>query len=174
MDAHSFTAGADYRIYAATLTGFSGGSADPLRDVIVWDSTTELEADDEEGAIGIWSKIARTVPAAAGIYDVEARQCNTGSLPATIRPYDFCVRVLSGSPIPEMEPTHGVAPPAPRSNGWRGRVIGPATAKNDIFAITVNGQMIGVIVFADLERGVPVWNVIDGGGVFTGSFIITL
>jgi hypothetical protein len=73
-----------------------------------------------------------------------------------------------------MEPTHGVAPPAPRSNGWRGRVIGPATAKNEVFAITVNGQMIGVIVFADLERGVPEWNVIAGSGVFTGSFIITL
>ena len=175
MNAHSFTAGADYRTHAATMTGFKGGSADTLRDVIAWDSTTVLEADDEEGAIGSWSKISRTVPAAAGIYYVEARQCNTGSLPATIRPYDFYVRALSGSPIPEMEPNHGVAPPAPRSNGWRGRVIGPATAKNDIFVITVNrDHMIGVIVVVDLERGVPEWKVIAGSGVFTGSFIITL
>jgi hypothetical protein len=77
--------------------------------------------------------------------------------------------------MPEMEPNDGLLPQVPRSNGWRSRVIGPATAKNDSFAITVNGEdTIGVIVAVDLERGAPVWNVIAGTGVFTGSFIITL
>jgi hypothetical protein len=47
---------------------------------------------------------------------------------------------------------------APRSNGWRGRVIGTATAKTGSFAITVNWDTVGVIVAVDLERGVPVWD----------------
>lgn len=157
------------------MTGFRGGSADTLRDVIASDGTTVLEADGGDVASRSPSNIAGTVLARAGTYYVKAPQFNTGSLPLTIRPYDFYVRVLSESPIPEMEPTHGVAPQAPRSNGWRGRVIGPATAKNDIFVITVNrDHMIGVIVVVDLERGVPEWKVIAGSGVFTGSFIITL
>ena len=35
------------------------------------------------------------------------------------------------------------------------RVIGLATAKNDIFAITINRDTIGGIVGVDLERGAP-------------------
>lgn len=73
----------------------------------------------------------------------------------------FYLRVLSGSPIPEKEPSDEDASGAPRSNGWRGRVIGSATAKTGSFAITVKGEdTIGVIVAVDLERGVPGWNVI--------------
>jgi hypothetical protein len=175
MDVHSFTAGADFRAHAATMTGSSGRSVGTLGDVVALDGTTVPEADGENGAIRGSSDIAGRVLATAGTYDSKAPQFNTGSLPAVIRPYDFCLRVLSESPIPDMEPAHGFLPPAPRSSGWRGRVIGPATAKNDIFVITVNGDhMIGVIVVVDLERGVPGWKVIAGGGVFTGSFIITL
>lgn len=44
-----------------------------------------------------------------------------------------------------------------------GRVIGPATAKYEVFAITVNGDTMGVVA-VDLERGVPVRNVITGTG----------
>jgi hypothetical protein len=175
MDAHSFTAGADYRIYAATVTGFSGGSADPLRDIIASDGATGLGADDDGGSIGCPSNIGGTLLATIGTYYVGVRQFNTTSPPGTIRSYDFYLRVLSGSPIPETEPNDEGAPQAPRSNGRGCRVIGPATAKNDSFAITVNGSdTIGVIVGVDLERGAPVWNVIAGTGMFTGSFIITL
>jgi hypothetical protein len=175
MDAHSFTAGADYRVYAATMTGFRGGSADTLRDVVVSDRTTWLEADDPGGAIGSPSNIPGTLLLTSGTSYVGVRQFKTTSLPGTIRSYDFYLRVLSGSPIPETEPNNEGAPQAPRSNGWGCRVNGPATAKNDSFAITVNGSdTIGVIVGVDLERGVPEWNVIAGSGVFTGSFIITL
>ena len=54
-------------------------------------------------------------------------------------------------------------------------MIGPATAKHEGFAITLNGRdTIGIIVCVDLERGASVWDVIAGTGVFTGSFIITL
>lgn len=52
MDALSFTAGTDDRLYAATMTGFGGGSADTLRDIIASNRTTVLEADDDDVAIG--------------------------------------------------------------------------------------------------------------------------
>jgi len=88
------------------------------------------------------------------------------------RPLYFYVRALSGSPIPEMEPSNEVTPQAPRSNGWISRVIGPATAKCEGFAITVNGRdTIGVIVAVDRERGVAGWK---ATGEFTDSFIIRL
>jgi hypothetical protein len=174
MDEHSFTAGADYRVHAATMTGFSGGSTDTLRDVIASAGATVLAATGEDAAIGGPSNLAGAALPTTATYYVGARQFKIASLPATIRPYDFYLRVLSESPMPEREPNHGVAPQASRSSGWRGRVIKPAIAKSDIFAITVNGQMIGVIVFVDLERGVPEWKMNAGSGVFTGSFIITL
>jgi hypothetical protein len=175
MDAHSFTAGADYRIHAATLTGFSGGSADMLRDVVASDSSMWLEEEDCGGTSGSRSKIAGTVLPTTGTHYVRVRQFNTTSLSGTIHSYHFYLRVLSGSPIPEKEPDNDGPPQAPRSNGWGSRVIGPATAKNDSFAITVNGSdAIGVIAGVDLERGAPVWKLIAGTGVFTGSFIITL
>ena len=130
MDAHSFTAGADYRMYAATMTGFSRGSVDRFREVFASDGTTVPEAD--------------------------------GSLPVAIHPYDFYVRVLSGSPIPETEPNDEGAPQSAALQRLRGRVIGPATAKRDSFAITVNGRdTIGVIVGVDLERGAPAGAVIS-------------
>ena len=157
------------------MTGFRGRSADTLEDVLVSDGTTMLQADDCAGAIGSAPNIAGTGLPATGTYYVRVRQFNTVSLIGAIHPYDFYVRVLSGSPIPEMEPSDEDAPEAPRSNGLRCRVIGPATAKTGSFAITVNGKdTIGVIVGIDLERGAPVWEVIAGTGVFTGSFIITL
>jgi hypothetical protein len=172
VDASSFTAGADYRIYAATMTGFSG-SADTLRDVIVSDGMAVLEADAEERANGSASRIAGTVLATVGTYC--ASQFNTASLPDPIRLYDVYVRVRFGSSRPEMEPNDKDVPEVPRSSGWRIRVIEPGTAKEDTFAITVNGcDTIGVIVSADLERGAPEWKVIAGTGVFTGSFIISL
>ena len=42
------------------------------------------------------------------------------------------------------------------------RVIGPATAKHGVFAITVNGRNTIGVVSVDLERGVPVWNLNTG------------
>jgi hypothetical protein len=174
VDTHSYTVGADYRIYAATMTGFRGGCADTLENVIASDGTTVLEADDGGGAIGSPSNIAGSVLPTVGTYYVRVRQFNTASLPGPICPYDFYVRVLSGSPIPETEPNEGCSGSAALQR-LGGRVIGPATAKHEGFAITVNGKdTIGVIVGVDLERGAPVWNVIAGNGVFTGSFIITL
>jgi hypothetical protein len=162
-------------MYAATMTGFSGGSADTLRDVFASDGTAILEADDDGGAIGSVSNLARMVLPTTGSYYIRVRPCNTTSLPGTIFPYDFYLRVLSGSPIPETETNDEVDPTSAALQRLRGRVNGSATAKPDSFAITVNGRdTIGVVVAVDLERGAPVWKVIAGTGEFTGSFIITM
>jgi hypothetical protein len=175
VDAHSFTVGADYRIYAATMTGFSGGFADTLRDIVASDGTRLPEVDNASGAIGSPLNISGTALPTSGTYYVRVRQSHTASLPAAIRPYDFHVRVLSGSPGPERGPNEEGTPTSAALQRLGGRVIGPATAKHDSFAITVNGRdTIGVIVAVDLERGAPVWNVIAGTGAFTGSFILTL
>lgn len=175
MDGHSFTAGSDYRGHAATMTGFRGGSASTLMEFFAPNTTAVVGAAGENGATGSRWNVAGKVPATAETHYVKARRFNAASLPGPSCPYDFYLRVLSGSPIPERGPHHEGAPEAPRSNGWGCRVIGPATAKNDIFAITVNrSHTIGVIVSVDLERGAPAWSVIDGGGVFTGSFVISL
>lgn len=175
MNAHSFTAGADYRLYAGTMTRFSGGSTDTLIDVIASNGTTALETSDDDGATGTASNIAGPLVATAGTSYVRARQFDAASRPGASRPHDFFLRVDLGSPIPEMEPPDEGAPRVPRSNGSGGRVIRAATAKNDLFAITVNaGDTIGVIVRVDLERGAPAWNAMAGIGAFTGCFVITL
>jgi hypothetical protein len=175
MDASSFTAGADYGIYAATMTGFGGRSIDTSIDIIASNPAIVREADGPEGVLANASNVAGTELATSGTYYLRARQFDAASLPATFCPYDFFVRVLSGSPIPGMDPNDEGVPSAPRSNGWRGRVIGEATLKRDSFAIAVNASdTIGVIVGVDLERGASEWKVMAGIGMFTGSFIITL
>jgi hypothetical protein len=80
----------------------------------------------------------------------------------------FYMRVLSGSPIPEMELDNEGNSARAALQRLGGRVIRTATAKYEVFAN--HGQWnstIGVVP-VDLERGVPV---IPGTGVFSGSFI---
>src|SRR2546430_2220665 len=98
-------------MYAATMTGFSGGAAETLRDVIAAENTTALEADDDGGAIGTPAHIAGTV-LPIETYSIRGRRFNTASPPGAIHPYDFYLRVLSGSPIPEKEPNDEGAPQA--------------------------------------------------------------
>src|SRR5437764_15239724 len=98
-------------MYAATMTGFSGGSANTLRDVIASEGTMVLEADD---AIGTRSNIAGTV-LPIGTYYVRDRRFNTTSPLGSIHPYDFYLRVLSGSPLLERKANDEGAPQAPRS-----------------------------------------------------------
>jgi hypothetical protein len=75
----------------------------------------------------------------------------------------FSVRLLQESSEPN--PLHPGVPQAPRSNGWRCRVIRAATAKEGFFAITVGDvDTIGVIVGAELERGAAVGKMFAGLG----------
>jgi hypothetical protein len=174
MEAYSFTAGADYGLYAGTLTGISGRSTDTSIDIVASNPAIVLEADDE-GAMGTGSNIPGTELTTTETHYLMAGRCDPASLPGPFCPFNFFLREFSGSPIPAMNPNDEGVPPAPRSNGWRCRVIELTTAKDDTFVITVNGSdTIGVIVRVDLERGVPEWSLMAGIGEFTGSFIIIL
>ena len=95
--------------------------------------------------------------AAAEEFWHESSQRTGGNVNA-IRSCHPCPQVYSGSPIPETEANDEVAPIYAAFPRLGCRVIGPATAKRQRFAITVNGtNTIGVIVAVDRERGAPVW-----------------
>jgi uncharacterized repeat protein (TIGR01451 family) len=168
VDFYSFTAAAGDVVYAATMTGVSGGSTDTLLDIMDVDGTTVLESDDEDGAAsGSASNIAGRVLTAAGTYFVRVRQFGVANLSGTIRPYDLHVRVLSGAPTPEVEPNNNGQTPNPLpANGWVAGVIGVA-ADNDMFSLTANaGDTIVAILDVDPERDAPEWNARLGIGNF--------
>jgi hypothetical protein len=71
VDASSFTAGADYAIHAATITGFSAGSIDMSIDVVASDGTTRVEAEDEDRAFGSASNTGDTIVA---VVDVDRKR----------------------------------------------------------------------------------------------------
>lgn len=183
-NAYSFTAGADYRVYPATITGFSGGSVDTLIDLIASDGTAVLETNDEAGAIGSATDISETVLMLAGTYSgtyyVRVRPLNTVSLFGSIRPYDFYVRVLSGSRMApravltaEAEPSEQSASRAVLSAGPANAVIGPPIAEHDTFAIAARGaDLIAALVGIDPQRDTPEWQAMAGVGAFNGSFIM--
>ena len=49
------------------MTGFSGGSAGTLTDIITSGGTTMLEAEDEDGAIGSASNTGDTIMVIVGV-----------------------------------------------------------------------------------------------------------
>jgi uncharacterized repeat protein (TIGR01451 family) len=173
VDVFSFTAGAGDRVYAATMTALSGGSTDTLLDIIDVDGTTVLETDDEDGAIGgSASNIAGTVLATGGTYFVRVRPFSV-AFNGTIRPYDLYVRVLSGSPTPEIEPNDNGGTPNPLPpNGWVSGVIGTA-GDTDTFSLAASaGDTIVAILDVDPERDAPEWNARLGIGLFNNFFLV--
>lgn len=61
MNAYSFTAGADYGIHAATLTGFRGDYTDTSIGIIASCGTTMRQTGEQDRATGSASNIAGTV-----------------------------------------------------------------------------------------------------------------
>ncbi|MBC7932122.1 MAG: proprotein convertase P-domain-containing protein, partial [Rubrivivax sp.] len=174
VDIYSFAATAGDRVYAATMTGFSGGSTDTVIDILAPDGTTVLESDDEDGQVsGSASNVGGTLLAATGTHFVRVRQFSTTSLSGTVRPYDLYVRVLSGSPTPETEPNNNGSPQALATNGWMSGVVGPAAGDNDTYAVAANaGDTIVTILDVDPERDAPEWNGRVGIGLFNNFFLI--
>jgi hypothetical protein len=72
VDALSFTAGTDDRLYAATMTGFGSGFAETLRDIIASNGTTMLETDNVDGAIGSASNTGDTIAVIVNVDPVRA------------------------------------------------------------------------------------------------------
>jgi subtilisin-like proprotein convertase family protein len=173
VDIYSFTAAAGDRVYAATMTGFSGGSTDTQIDILASDGTTVLETDDEDGTIsGSASNIAGTVLATAGTYYVRVRQFTTSSLSGTVRPYDLYVRVLSGTPTPETEPNNNGAPQALAANGWMSGAITPLN-DSDTYTVQANaGDTIVTILDVNPERDATIWNARVGIGNFNNNILL--
>ncbi len=173
VDFYSFTAAAGDRVYAATMTAFSGGSSDTLLDILAPDGTTVIETDDDDGAFGtLSSNIAGTVLPIAGTYFVRVRQFTLTSLGGTIRPYDLYVHVLSGVPTPETEPNNNGAPQAMSANRWMSGTIDPA-ADTDTYVVAANaGDTIVAIVDVDPERDAPDWNARVGVGLFNNNILL--
>ena len=167
VDLYSFTAAAGDRVYAATMTAASGGSADTVLDILAPDGTTVLETDDNDGSAGPnASTIAGLVLLTGGTYYVRVRQFVTASLEGTIRPYDLYVRVHSGVPVAETEPNDLNAPLPLAPSGWMSGAIGVAN-DHDAYAVSANaGDTIVVILDADPERDAPEWNPRLGLGPF--------
>ena len=167
VDLFSFTASAGDRVYAATMTLFSAGSADSNLDILGPDGATVLENDNDNGSVGgTASTIAGTVLPAAGTYYVRVRH----ALASTIRPYHLHFRLRSGAPAPEVEPnsTVATAQPLPPS-GW---VAGGLTsvADQDFYAVTLGaGDTLFASLDFDPERDGIEWNGTLGIGPFSGQ-----
>jgi subtilisin-like proprotein convertase family protein len=165
------------RIYAATMTGFSGGSTDTLIDILDTNANLNavLETDDEDGTVGgSASNVGGTVLATPGTYYVRVRQFSTTSLSGTIRPYDLYVRVLSGVPTAETEPNNNGAPgpQALPANGWVSGAVTPLN-DNDTYMINANaGDTIVAIMDVDPERDAPEWNGRVAIGLFNNFFLV--
>ena len=94
VDVFSFTAPANARVYAGTMTSFSSGSTDTTMDIIDVDGTTVLETDNNDGTFsGSSSNVGGTLLVTGGTYFVRVSQVTTTSLTGTVRPYDLYVKV---------------------------------------------------------------------------------
>lgn len=173
VDVYSFFANAGDKVFAATMTGFSGGSTDTQIDILGTDGTTVLETDDEDGTVGgSASNIGGLTLASAGTYYVRVRQFSTTSLSGTIRPYDLYVRVASGTPVAETEPNNNGTPQALPANGLVSGAIA-TTGDNDTFFFNANaGDTIIAILDADPERDAPEWNPRLGIGNFNNFILL--
>jgi hypothetical protein len=72
VDALSFTAGTDDRLYAAARTGLGSGFANTLRDIVASSDTTMLEPDNDAGAIGSASNTGDTIAVIVNVDPVRA------------------------------------------------------------------------------------------------------
>ncbi|MCL4870288.1 MAG: proprotein convertase P-domain-containing protein [Anaerolineae bacterium] len=174
-DYFSFTAAAGDRVYAATMTSFSGNaSTDSRLWVLDTDGTTILEFDDDDGTFGgLSSSIAGvTIPAGGTYYLRVSHFSATGQL----RPYRLYFQLRSGSPTAETEPNNlaNGGQPIPAS-GWVSGVINPA-ADNDVFTIALNaGDTVFISLDMDPERdGGTTWNGRVGLGAFGAPASILL
>lgn len=176
VDVYSFFGTAGARVYAATMTGFSGGSTDTTLEILAPDGTTVIETDEEDGQVSRnTSNVAGTVLTASGTHYVRVSQFTTTSLEGTVRPYDLYVHVLSGEPTAETEPNNydGTTPPPLAPNGWMSGAITPA-GDTDSYLLNANaGDTIVAILDVDPERDAPEWNAYLGIGLFNNFLLIS-
>lgn len=161
VDYYSFTANAGDRVYAATMTSFSGGSStDSQLTLFASDGTTVIENDNDNGTFAaLSSSIAGTTIPTTGTYYLKANDFTAGT--TSERPYDLWFNLQSGSPTAETESndTSATANPLP-ANGWVSGTRDPALAsEQDWYSVTLNaGDTVFLSLDLDPERDGTTWN----------------
>ncbi len=171
IDFFTFTASAGDRVYAATMTSFSAGSADTVMELRGPDGVTVLETDDDDGSFGNFSSsIAGTLIPTSGTYFLRVIGFATGQ----VLPYRLYLKVQSGIPTAEVEPNNASVTPQPLpSSGWITGSI-DINADVDFYSLALNaGDSVYISLDADPERnGGTTWNPGLGIGVFNGLILI--
>src|SRR5262245_52216371 len=148
VDYWSFQASAGDRVYAATMTTWSGFgvSTDSVLDVIASDGVTILETDDNDGNFNAQSSSIAGCPIpTTGTYWVRVRANNLGP---QISPYHLHFRLRSGAPVPESEPANDTYPgQALPAGGWVSGTIS-SFSNNDYYSLSLNA---GDTIFASLD-----------------------
>ncbi|HWM26512.1 MAG TPA: proprotein convertase P-domain-containing protein, partial [Chthoniobacterales bacterium] len=175
-DWYSFTTTvAGSKIYAATVTSFSGGGTDTVLELIGSDGATVLESDANDGTFGgNSSSIAGALLGSPGTYYLRVTNASTT---AAITGYELYFAVRSGAPTAETEPNNNGAPQALPVSQWVSGAVTPAAPEdNDTFMFTANaGDTIFVSIDLDPERDTTTYNGRIGLGLFgtPSTFLVT-
>ncbi len=172
-DFFAITAAAGDKLYVSTMTSFSANaSTDSQLYVLASDGTTQLEFDDDNGALGgLSSTIGGVTLPTAGTYYVRLKHFSATN---QLRPYRMYYRLQTGTPTAEVEPndSNGTAQPLPAS-GW---IAGStsATTDQDWYSVALNaGDTLYANLDMDPERDTVEWNGQLAVGIF-GGFILTI
>ncbi len=160
VDFFRFTATAGDMVFAATMTSFSSNaSTDSQLRLIGTDGLTEIEFDDDDGALGgLSSTISGVNIPSTGTYFLRV---NHFSATTQLRPYELYFQLQSGTPTAEVEPndTPGTANALPPS-GWVSGTRNPAAAtEQDWYSMALNaGDTVFFSLNLDPERDNVQWN----------------
>lgn len=160
IDFYSFTANANDRVYAATMTSFSAGNSTDSQLTLLDSLGNVIETDNDNGTFAaLSSSIAGAVIPTTGTYYLKVNDFTAGT--TSERPYDLWFKVQSGSPTAEVETndTAGTANPLP-ANGWVSGARDVALAsEQDWYSMTLNaGDTVFLSLDLDPERDSTVWN----------------
>ena len=172
-DFFAITAAAGDKLYVSTMTSFSANaSSDSQLYVLASDGTTQLEFDDDNGALGgLSSTIGGVTLPTAGTYYVRLKHFSATN---QLRPYRLYYRLQTGTPTAEVEPndSNGTAQPLPASGWIAGSTSG--TTDQDWYSVALNaGDTLYANLDMDPERDTVEWNGQLAVGIF-GGFILSI
>ncbi|MHB9033490.1 MAG: proprotein convertase P-domain-containing protein [Anaerolineae bacterium] len=166
-DYFSFTAEAGDRVYAATMTGFSGSEYGDTYLAVLDANGVVIEEDYDDGTYDSFSSsIAGAVIPAAGTYYLKV----TFQIDADeIRPYHLHFKLQHGAPVAGLPPsgTPAAAVPLPVS-GW---VSGAFTTTSQVayYSLELNaGDTVFASLDMDPQRSGQYWTSVLGMGFFNG------
>lgn len=156
------------KIYAATMTSFSGGTTDSVLEVYAptpdCTTTTLIELDDEDGTFGgSSSSIAGANLTAGGTYYIRVTNFSTT---AALSPIELYYAVRSAAPTAETEPNNNGTPQVIPASEYVSGSIDPV-GDTDTFSFTAAaGETIVLSLDLDPERDGVTYNGRIGMGLF--------